>query len=471
MKVIDQIYINGSFVKPHGNQFMDLINPLNQEIFGKVALADEKDTQLAIQAAKTAFKSFSKTTVAERVSYLEKMHQAVSKRKQDLIDVMVYEFGGPVQFSTAVIQNGLDAIQASITALKDFKFVSTVGTSQVRMESLGVVGIITPWNASNMFIVSKLSSAIAAGCTVVIKPSEMSAMQTQIIAESLHEAGLPAGVFNILNGLGTVVGQELSTNKDVSKISFTGSTVVGKAIAVHAVETMKRVTLELGGKSAAILLDDVNFNEAIPLALFGGLMSGGQVCTAGTRILIPENRLEEVKQIIKETIPTMKVGNPSDQDTAIGPLVSKKQYLRVQEYIQLGIDEGAELVVGGLGQPEGMESGNFVKPTVFAGVTNDMRIAQEEIFGPVLVLITYKIEEEAIAIANDSIYGLAGYVFAKDVEKGREIAAQIDAGHISVNGLKHDPLAPFGGFKQSGIGREFGAFGMSAYLEPKTILV
>lgn len=471
MKIIDKIYINGDFVSPKGNETLALINPLNQEVFGKVLLGNQEDTQLAIEAAKAAQNSFSKSTKQERIAYLKKFHQAVSNRKEDLIEVMIYEFGGPRQFSTAVTVNALSAIQATITALESFDFEPTVGSSMVRLESVGVAGIITPWNASNMFLCSKLSSAIAAGCTVVIKPSEMSAMQTEIFMECIHEVGFPAGVVNIVNGLGTVVGQEISSHKDVSKISFTGSTGVGKSIASKAIETMKRFTLELGGKSANVILDDADFHAALTAALYGGLMSAGQVCTAGTRILIPENRLEEVKSLITSIVPNIKVGNPADTSTSIGPLVSQKQYDRVQEYIQSGLDEGAELLIGGLGKPAGFEKGNFAKPTVFVNVDNAMRIAQDEIFGPVLVVITYKTEAEAIAIANDSIYGLAAYVFAKESEKAIQIAQQIDAGHISINGPKHDPLAPFGGFKQSGVGREFGLYGMQAYLEPKTILV
>jgi aldehyde dehydrogenase (NAD+) len=470
MKKIDKIYINGEFVQPHGTDTFDLISPVTQELLGKVTLGDITDTQNAIAAAKKALKSFSKTTKAERLSYLEKMYQAVLKRKQDLISVMVEEYGGPVLFSSASAQNALDAIATNIEVLKHFDFEKKAGNSTVLLDPVGVVGIITPWNASNGFICSKLSTAIAAGCTAVIKPSEMSAMQTQLITECLHEAGLPKGVFNIVNGLGNVVGAEITRNPDIAKISFTGSTAVGKNITRDGAETVKRITLELGGKSPNIILEDADLSKAIPLSVAAGFMNSGQACIAATRLLVPENRLEEIKTILKDTVAAIKVGNPAKTDTNIGPMVSKKQYERVQNYIKIGMEEGAEVLIGGPGHPEGLEAGNFVKPTVFVNVTNDMRIAREEIFGPVLSVLTYKTEEEAIAIANDTTYGLAAYIQGENLEKAYQIAAQLEAGRVAINGFKHDPMAPFGGFKQSGIGREYGVYGLEEYLEPKTIL-
>jgi len=298
----------------------------------------------------------------------------------------------------------------------------------------------------------------------------MSALQTQIMTECLHEAGLPAGVFNIVNGLGDVVGAEISSHPDIAKISFTGSSNVGKIIAREASATLKRYTLELGGKSPNILLEDADFTKAIPTAIAAAFMNNGQACVAGTRLLVPESRLEEAKELIQAMLPLFPVGNPKEETTAVGPMVSKKQYERVQNYIQLGIDEGATLLAGGLGHPEGLENGNFVKPTVFYNVDNKMRIAQEEIFGPVLSIITYKDEAEAVDIANDTIYGLQAYVSSADNERARRVASQINAGRVLVNGLNHDPEAPFGGFKQSGIGREFGVYGLEAYLEPKALI-
>lgn len=470
MKTIDKIYVNGEFITPQGTEYFDLISPTTNEKLGKVLLGNQKDTQNAIAAAKEAFKTFSKTTTAERIQYLKNIQASIEKRKEEFIDVMIEEYGGTRQFVTISYDYMLKGFESAINLLNTYNFTKTMGESEVQMTPLGVVGIIIPWNSSNGFICSKLSTAIVAGCTTVIKPSEMSAQQTQLIAECLHEAGLPKGVFNIVNGLGEIVGAEISRNPDIAKISFTGSTNVGKIIAKEAVETMKRVTLELGGKSPNIILDDANFSEAIPLAIIAAYMNSGQACIAGTRLLVPENRLEEVKELIKEVISNTIVGDPKNETTAVGPMVSAKQYERVQSYIQTGINEGAEILTGGLGKPEGLEKGNFVKPTVFVNVNNQMRIAREEIFGPVLSVITYKTEEEAVEIANDTTYGLQAYVSSSDEKRAHKIASQINAGRVQINGMGHDPMAPFGGFKQSGIGREFGTMGLEAYLEPKALI-
>ena len=470
MKTIDKIYVNGEFITPQGTEYFDLISPTTNEKLGKVLLGNQKDTQNAIAAAKEAFKTFSKTTTAERIQYLKNIQASIEKRKEEFIDVMIEEYGGTRQFVTISYDYMLKGFESAINLLNTYNFTKTMGESEVQMTPLGVVGIIIPWNSSNGFICSKLSTAIVAGCTTVIKPSEMSAQQTQLIAECLHEAGLPKGVFNIVNGLGEIVGAEISRNPDIAKISFTGSTNVGKIIAKEAVETMKRVTLELGGKSPNIILDDANFSEAIPLAIIAAYMNSGQACIAGTRLLVPENRLEEVKELIKEVISNTIVGDPKNETTAVGPMVSAKQYERVQSYIQTGINEGAEILTGGLGKPEGLEKGNFVKPTVFVNVNNQMRIAREEIFGPVLSVITYKTEEEAVEIANDTTYGLQAYVSSSDQKRAHKIASQINAGRVQINGIGHDPMAPFGGFKQSGIGREFGTMGLEAYLEPKALI-
>lgn len=470
MKTIDKIYVNGEFITPQGTEYFDLISPTTNEKLGKVLLGNQKDTQNAIAAAKEAFKTFSKTTTAERIQYLKNIQASIEKRREEFIDVMIEEYGGTRQFVTISYDYMLKGFESAINLLNTYNFTKTMGESEVQMTPLGVVGIIIPWNSSNGFICSKLSTAIVAGCTTVIKPSEMSAQQTQLIAECLHEAGLPKGVFNIVNGLGEIVGAEISRNPDIAKISFTGSTNVGKIIAKEAVETMKRVTLELGGKSPNIILDDANFSEAIPLAIIAAYMNSGQACIAGTRLLVPENRLEEVKELIKEVISNTIVGDPKNETTAVGPMVSAKQYERVQSYIQTGINEGAEILTGGLGKPEGLEKGNFVKPTVFVNVNNQMRIAREEIFGPVLSVITYKTEEEAVEIANDTTYGLQAYVSSSDEKRAHKIASQINAGRVQINGIGHDPMAPFGGFKQSGIGREFGTMGLEAYLEPKALI-
>lgn len=468
--IIDKIYVNGAFVMPHGTEMYDLVSPTTNEVTGQVRLGDEEDTRKAIAAAKAAFSQFSKTTREERIAYLQRLHDAVVKRSAALTAVMVEEYGGTLQFSRMSTEFAINNFLQAIETLRKFDFERVAGQSKVILEPLGVVGIITPWNASNSFITNKLATAIAAGCTAVIKPSEMSAGQTQVLAEAMHEAGLPAGVFNIVNGRGEIVGAEITRHKDISKISFTGSTAVGKAIARGAVDTMKRVTLELGGKSPNIILDDADLTKAIPLAVMAGFANSGQACIAGTRILVPESRIDEIRGLVKAMVERVKVGNPSDEDTVIGPMVSKKQYERVQQYIRLGIEGGAELLTGGEGHPAGLEAGNFVKPTVFTGVTNDMRIAREEIFGPVLSIITYKTEEEAIAIANDTDYGLQAYVSSSDTGRANRVASRITAGRVQVNGFKHDPQAPFGGFKQSGMGREYGVYGLEEYVEAKAII-
>ncbi|WP_296150481.1 aldehyde dehydrogenase family protein [uncultured Flavobacterium sp.] len=470
MKTVNKVYINGEFVTPHGTEIFDLINPSNNQKIGEVTLADETDTKNAIAAAKEAFKTFSKSTVAERIDYLTKLKKAVEKRQKDFIDIMIEEYGGTHQFVTMSNKHTGAWFDSMIEVLQTYEFEKTINSSLVKLQPVGVVGIITPWNASNSSVCSKVATAIAAGCTAVIKPSEMSALQTQVLMEAFHDAGLPKGIINFVTGLGNVVGTELTSNPDVSKISFTGSTAVGKLIAKTAVDTMKRVTLELGGKSPNIILDDADLEKAIPMAVYGAYMNSAQACIAPTRLLVPENRLKEVNSIAKTVAENMVVGLPQNENTNIGPMVSVKQFDRVQNYIKIGLEEGATLLAGGEGKPEGLEDGNFVKATIFTNVNNKMRIAQEEIFGPVLSIIPYKTEEEAIEIANDSPYGLAAYISTADEDRAMRVASRIDAGRICINGFSHDPLVPFGGFKQSGIGREYGAYGLEAYLEPKAIL-
>jgi aldehyde dehydrogenase (NAD+) len=469
MRIIDRIYIGGEFVQPHGAELFDLHNPATGEVIGQVRLGDEEDTRRAIAAAKRAFPSFSRTSKEDRLAMLRKLSDVVARNADALTAAEVQEYGGPV---TAMVQRTKYVSQSFLeiaTALEGFEFTRRIRSAEVVMEPIGVVGIITPWNANALLVANKLATAIAAGCTAVLKPSEMSALQTQVLTEALHEAGLPPGVFNIVTGRGDVVGAELSSHPDIAKVSFTGSTVVGKAILRAGVGTLKRVTLELGGKSPTVILDDADFKMAMPLAVAAGTMNSGQACIAGTRILVPESRLKEASALAVAAMEALKVGDPRESDTRIGPMVSEKQYQRVQRYIRLGIEEGAKVLTGGEGHPHGL-GGYFVKPTLFANVTNGMTIARDEIFGPVLCLLTYRTEEEAIAIANDTVYGLQAYVISSNPERARAVAARIQAGRVLVNGILQELQAPFGGFKQSGIGRELGTFGIEAHLEPKTIL-
>ena len=470
MHTIDKIYIDGAFVSPHGRDTLALYSPVTNAQTAAVVLGDAQDAHRAVAAARRAFQTFSQTTPAERIALLERIHAVFSAGLQSLVDVMVEEYGGTAGFCRMILQAGVDDFQQMAHLLRDFDFAPRAGQSTVRLQGVGVVGVIIPWNASNGFICTKVASAIGAGCTTVIKPSEMSARQTQLVAELFHAAGVPPGVVNFVNGSGAVVGAELTRHPGVAKISFTGSTTVGKTIARDAADTMKRVTLELGGKSPNILLDDVDFADAVPKAVFAAYLNSGQACAAATRLLVPADRLAEVNAIVQRTVAGIKVGLPHEADTAIGPMVSRKQYARVQEYIRAGIEEGATLLTGGPGQPAGLEAGNFVQATVFTDVRNSMRIAQEEIFGPVLAIIPYRDEADAVAIANDTPYGLCAYVSSADRARAVRVAARIDAGRVCINNVLHDPLAPFGGFKQSGIGREYGVFGLQAYLEPKAVI-
>jgi aldehyde dehydrogenase (NAD+) len=402
MHTIDRIYIDGAFVTPHGTEVMDLINPATREVIGRVTLGDQEDTRRAIAAAKRVFPAFSRTTKSERIAMLRKLNEVVLAKADILTDATIEEYGAPVSRASWTAQYAAATFLDAAKTLEEYEFIRRIGTAEVVMRPLGVVGLITPWNNNYGFICSKISTAIAAGCTVVLKPSEISAIQTHLLTECLHEAGLPPGVFNIVNGRGEVVGAELTGHPDIAKISFTGSTAVGKGILRAGAETMKRVTLELGGKGPTLILDDADLAKAVPIAVNSGFTNNGQACVAGTRILVPENILPEVLDRIKAVVASVKVGDPRDLDTAIGPLVSEKQYDRVQRYIRVGIEEGAKVLIGGEGHPDGLDQGYYVKPTIFTDVTNDMRIAREEIFGPVLCVLAYRTEEEALAIANEN---------------------------------------------------------------------
>jgi aldehyde dehydrogenase (NAD+) len=470
MRNIDKIYINGSFVTPRGSETADLHNPSTEEKIGTVSLGGIEDAREAVAAAKRAFPAFSRTTKAERIEMLKGLNAAVAARVSDLTEAMALEYGAPQTFTRFAIPHAASSFLTMADVLKDYDFERQMGRARVVMQPSGVAAAITPWNSNIGFITSKLATAIAAGTTIVIKPSEMSAIQTQILTECLHEAGLPKGVFNIVNGLGNVVGAELSRHPDIAKVTFTGSTAVGREILRSGADTFKRVTLELGGKGPNIILDDADLNATIPAVLRMGFINSGQACIAGTRILAPAHRLDDVLARLKQEIETFKVGAPDDPDAMIGPMVSRKQYDRVQSYIELGTQEGASLLTGGLGRPAGLDRGWFTRPTIFTNVDNQMRIAREEIFGPVLSVIAYSDDAEAVSIANDTPYGLQAYLHGTDASRMQALADRLDSGRVIVNGAPHEPLAPFGGFKQSGIGREYGVFGLEAFLEPKAVI-
>ena len=470
IRTITTHYIDGVFVESHGREVMDLIRPTDRKIIGRVTLGDEEDTRRAIAAAKRALATFGRSTKEKRLEYLRALHEATSARVDDLTHAMIDEFGGIAHFAKILVESGINAFSASAKALEQLPLTETRGKTTVTLEPVGVAGLITAWNANTLFIGLKLASAIAAGCTVIIKPSEISALQTQVFLECLDAAGLPPGVCNVVIGRGNVVGAELVHNQDVDKISFTGSVAVGQGIMRDGAQTMKRVTLELGGKSPTILLDDAKLDQAIPNALILAFMNSGQACAAGARLLVPKKQLEAIKRAIRGNMHAFPVGVPADPTAAIGPMATQKQYERVQSYIRKGIEEGAEVLVGGEGHPAGFDAGFYVKPTVFVNVKNEMIIAREEIFGPVLCVIAYDSDDDAVRIANDSHYGLHAAVLGTDLDRVRRVASQLRAGRVVINGMTDDPQAPWGGFKYSGVGREYGRYGIEAFLETRAIL-
>lgn len=470
MQRIEHIYINGEFVVPHGQEWFDLHNPSTEAVIGQVRLGDALDAQRAIAAAKAAFPAWARTRLEERISALQRMHRSVAAKQEELLEAILVEYGAPANRARSMATYPADVIAQAIDALEAFDFEEQVGMARVILTPVGVAGLITPWNSNAGFICNKLATALAAGCTAVIKPSEMSALQTQVVVSALHEAGLPPGVFNIVNGRGDIVGEEIARHPDVAKISFTGSSAIGRHLIKTGADTLKRVTLELGGKSPTVVLDDADFQAVMPLVMQAGFLNSGQACIAGTRILVPRRRLAEFERFAQEAVSQIHSGNPRNANTDIGPMVSLKQWERVQGYIRSGQEEGARLLAGGEGRPQGLPAGWFVKPTIFTDANNQMCIAREEIFGPVLTIIPYEDDADAISIANDSNYGLSAMVLGTSSERCMAVALQIDSGRVLINTLAHEPRAPFGGFKQSGLGREMGKWGMSAYLEPKTLV-
>ena len=470
IKTLTTHYIDGQFVESHGQEVMEVIRPTDRQVIARVKLADGEDTRNAIAAARRAFATYGQSSISQRSKILRRLHEAASARIDDLTDAMVEEYGGVISFARLLVESGVGAFLAADKALNEMTWTRQWDKTTVTLEPVGVAGLITAWNANALFICLKTASALAAGCTVVIKPSEMSSLQTRVLVEAFDEAGIPNGLINVVTGRGKVVGAELVGSPDIDKISFTGSVAVGEGIMRDGAATMKRVTLELGGKSPTILLDDANLDEAIPAALTMAFMNSGQACAAGTRFLVPRSELAAVNTAIQEAMNSFTVGDPADPSIAVGPMVSQNQYDRVQSYIRKGIEEGAEVLVGGEGHPEGLEGGYFVKPTVFVNVTNDMTIAKEEIFGPVLSVIAYDDEGDAIRIANDSNYGLHAAVLSSDVQRARRVASELRAGRVVINGMTDDPQAPWGGFKYSGVGREYGQYGIQAFLETRAII-
>lgn len=471
MKQVDRIYINGQFVTPKGTETADIISPVDGTVASRLTYANEADAQDAIAAATRAQVAYAQSTIAERAGYLQRIHDEIMLRMDALIEATIVEYGATKERAKWSNMLSATTFTGFIPVMEKYAFEKPVNESTVIMEPVGVSAIFTPWNSSSGSIAVKLAPALAAGCAVVIKPSEFSPWQAQLIMEAIHAAGLPAGVVNMVNGRGDVISKALMQSNDVTKIAFTGSTAVGKMIAQQSVNTMKRLTLELSGKSANIILEDADLSKALPLALQAVFMNNGQACIAGSRLLVPVGKLAEVKAGLREAYKTFKVGNPNDDSVNVGPVASQKQYDRIQQYIQIALDEGAELIAGGLGRPEGLDKGFYVKPTVFMGVTNQMRIAREEVFGPVLAVIPYQNEDEAIAIANDTEYGLMTYFSTTDVPRAKQLARRVQSGRVLINTLKHDPLAPFGGFKHSGIGRENGDLGLEMFLEPKALII
>jgi aldehyde dehydrogenase (NAD+) len=468
--VHDKLYINGQWVEPASTNLLDVIDSTTEEVMARVPEGTAEDVNRAVAAARAAFDSWSQTPVEERARILQAISEHLVARQNEIAGIISAEVGMPLPLATAV-QAGLPAmISGSFAKLvTDYAFEEQVGNSLIVKEPVGVVGCITPWNYPLHQVVAKVAPALAAGCTVVLKPSEVAPITAFILAEIMDEVGLPAGVFNLVTGIGPVVGEALAAHPDVDMISFTGSTRAGKRVSELASQTVKRVALELGGKSANIILDDADFEKAVRSGVSNCYFNSGQTCSAHTRMLVPRERMDEVMRIAKEAAESFTVGDPREGKSKLGPLVSEVQRERVRNYIKKGIEEGATLVTGGAEPPEGLERGYFVRPTVFAGVRNDMTIAREEIFGPVLSIIPYEDEDDAVRIANDTIYGLAGGVWSGDTERAKRVARRLRTGQVDINGGGFNPFAPFGGYKQSGNGRELGRYGFEEYLEVKSL--
>ncbi len=463
-------YIDGSWVDPRSPDTLDVIDPATEKPIATVALGGQADVDAAVSAARRAFESFSQTTREERIALLETVIEVYKRHRGEIAGVVSAEMGAPARLARAAqAPAGLGHLAATLAALRSEPFEEQIGSTTVVYEPVGVCGFITPWNWPLNQIAAKVAPALATGCTMVLKPSEIAPLTGIAFAQVLDEAGVPAGVFNLVNGDGPTVGAALAEHPDIDMISFTGSTRAGIEVARAAALTVKRVTQELGGKSANIFLDDDSLAESLARDVAGLYVNSGQSCNAGARMLVPSARMDEAIEIASQTTAGVVVGAPGAEGTAVGPVVSEAQFDKVQGLIEAAIEEGATLVAGGSGRPEGLESGYYVRPTVFANVTNEMRIAREEIFGPVLTLIGYEDEDDAVRIANDTLYGLAGMVSASDPERARRVARRLRTGMVHVNGSPLTADAPFGGYRRSGNGREYAAHGLREYLEAKSI--
>ena len=470
MRDMLQFYIDGEWVDPVEPNPYPVINPATEKVCGRISLGSAADVERAVAAAKRAGPAFTATSREDRIALLERILEEFAKRHDDVATAIMEEMGAPWKLAKyAQAASGPQHIQATIDALKNMSFLECLGTTQIIKEPIGVCALITPWNWPINQIVVKVAPALAAGCTMVLKPSEISPFDAIIFAEILDAAGVPRGVFNLINGDGPSVGVALSGHPDVAMVSFTGSTRAGISVAQTAAPTVKRVAQELGGKSANIILDDADFDREVSLGAANCFNNTGQSCNAPTRMLVPRDRLDEAAGIAAKRAASTTPGDPQGEKTRIGPVVSDTQWNKIQALIQVGIDEGATLVAGGTGRPEGLETGYYVQPTVFSGVTNTMTIAREEVFGPVLSIIPYDHEDDAIDIANDTPYGLSGYVSSTNMERARAVAARLQTGMVHINNANLDSQAPFGGYKQSGNGREWGPHGIEEFLETKSV--
>jgi len=470
MKDYRKFYINGKWVDPAERRDFTVINPANEEPTATISLGSAADVDRAVAAAKRDFESYSETSVEERLALLRRIIDVYKSRLEEIATTISREMGAPISLSRkAQAPAGLGHLMEIVKVVEHYKFEELKGSSLMRKEPVGVCGLITPWNWPMNQVVAKVAPALAAGCTMVLKPSEFAPLSSYLFAQILHEAGVPAGVFNLVSGDGPTVGAAIAAHPDVAMVSFTGSTRAGVAVAQAAAPTVKRVTQELGGKSANIILDDADFEKAVKQGVRECFQNTGQSCNAPTRMLIPRSKMAAAVAVAKQTADATKVGDPLAEDTGVGPLANKAQFDKVQRLIQRGIEEGAKLVAGGAGHPDGFAKGYFVKPTVFTDVDNRMTIAREEIFGPVLCMIPYEDEDDAVRIANDSLYGLSGFVTGGNLERAQRVAKRIRAGNVHINGARVDFSGCFGGYKQSGNGREWGEAGLEEFLELKTI--